>query len=205
MHFHWSPEPVILNPLPTAVFAAVMLCWLVFAGAFLLRRKPSVTGERKGDPASKLGIWLQGVGYALVWMLQRRMFTPPLPLGIPFEILLGAVTIGLAAGSVWITLAAIRTLGRQWSFQARLVEGHQLVTDGPYGLVRHPIYTGMFGMLVATGLALSHWVALLPAVLVFSLGMAVRVRSEERLLREAFGADFEEYARRVPAVLPRLL
>jgi protein-S-isoprenylcysteine O-methyltransferase Ste14 len=60
----------------------------------------------------------------------------------------------------------------------------------------------MLGMLIATGLAMEHWVALIIAVVIFVAGMVIRVRSEEKLLRAAFGAEFEEYASRVPAVLP---
>lgn len=60
----------------------------------------------------------------------------------------------------------------------------------------------MLGMLIATGLATEHWVAMIVAIPVFAVGMVIRVRSEEKLLREAFGDEFEEYARRVPAVLP---
>lgn len=62
----------------------------------------------------------------------------------------------------------------------------------------------MLGMLVATGLALSRPVGLVVALVLFGVGTFVRVRSEEKLLREAFGAQFEAYARRVPAVFPRL-
>jgi protein-S-isoprenylcysteine O-methyltransferase Ste14 len=60
----------------------------------------------------------------------------------------------------------------------------------------------MLGMLVATGLAMEHWVALDVAVVLFAVGLVIRVRSEENLLRAAFGKEFEEYAKRVPAVLP---
>jgi protein-S-isoprenylcysteine O-methyltransferase Ste14 len=62
----------------------------------------------------------------------------------------------------------------------------------------------MLGMLVATGLAVSHWAALLVALVVFFVGTVIRVRSEEKLLRGAFGEQFEAYARRVPAILPGL-
>ena len=104
-----------------------------------------------------------------------------------------------------MVLAAVRTLGKQWAIAARIVEDHQLITEGPYRLVRNPIYSGMFGMLIATGLVVSVWWALLPAIIVFWYGTSIRVRSEEQLLRESFGAKFEEYASRVPPLVPRLL
>jgi protein-S-isoprenylcysteine O-methyltransferase Ste14 len=115
-----------------------------------------------------------------------------------------AITLLVAGGSVWFVSSAIRTLGRQWSLGARLIEGHKLITEGPYRLVRNPIYTGMFGLLLATGLAISHWIGLLIAIIVYAVGTVVRVHSEEKLLRGAFGAEFDSYARRVPAVIPFL-
>jgi protein-S-isoprenylcysteine O-methyltransferase Ste14 len=58
-------------------------------------------------------------------------------------------------------------------------------------------------MLIATGLAISGPERLAIAVGVFMLGTALRVRAEETLLRAAFGAAFDSYAKRVPAVVPR--
>jgi protein-S-isoprenylcysteine O-methyltransferase Ste14 len=113
-----------------------------------------------------------------------------------------ALTLAIAVASVWMVNAAVRFLGKQWAVAARLVEGHKLVTDGPYRLVRNPIYTGMFGMMVATGLAVTQWQGLLAAIFVFLLGTYLRVRVEERLLRGQFGSEFDEYKRRVPAVIP---
>ena len=55
----------------------------------------------------------------------------------------------------------------------------------------------LLGMLIATGLAISYWQALLGALVVFLFGNEIRIRSEERLLREAFGSKFDDYARRV--------
>ena len=48
--------------------------------------------------------------------------------------------------------SAIKELGKQWSFQARLIEDHKLVTSGVYQIVRHPIYAAMLGKLLATGI-----------------------------------------------------
>jgi protein-S-isoprenylcysteine O-methyltransferase Ste14 len=112
------------------------------------------------------------------------------------------LTISLAAASVWLIASAVRTLGKQWAVAARLVEGHKLITEGPYAFVRNPIYTGMLGMLIATGLAMEQWIATIVAVIIFFAGLVIRVRAEEKLLREAFGEEFDDYARRVPAVVP---
>jgi len=117
-------------------------------------------------------------------------------------IIFATFTIGLAAASAWLIEGAVRTLGKQWAMRARLVEGHQLITTGPFAYIRNPIYTGMLGMLIATGLAAEHWIALIPAIVIFVIGMVIRIRTEEKLLRSEFGEQFEDYARRVPAVIP---
>ena len=57
-------------------------------------------------------------------------------------------------------------------------------------------------MLLATALSWSHWLGLLLGIIIFWVGTIVRVRSEERLLQVEFGAEFDAYKRRVPAVLP---
>jgi protein-S-isoprenylcysteine O-methyltransferase Ste14 len=189
---------------PTLAFGVVMASWFAFAAVFLvfLSKKPPSAPDSKRERTSIVGIALQGVGYAVVWSVHRQPFTPIAPLGNAFEIATAIIAIMLACGSVWFISAAVRTLGKQWSLAARVLEGHNLITTGPYNVVRNPIYTGMFGMLLATGLAISHWIGLLIAVIVFAIGTMVRVRSEEKLLREAFGEKFAAYAGRVPAVVP---
>lgn len=191
---------------PTLAFGVVMLSWLAFVGVFasFLRKKAPSAPDSKRERTSIIGIALQGVSYAIVWTLRRPPFSPIVSAGKSAEIALAILTMTVAIGSVWFCSAAVRTLGKQWSITARVLEGHKLITEGPYSVVRNPIYTGMFGMLLATGLAISHWLGLLIAIVVFAAGTAIRVHSEEKLLREAFLEEFESYARRVPAVVPFL-
>jgi protein-S-isoprenylcysteine O-methyltransferase Ste14 len=187
------------------VFGGVIAMWMSFAAIFLAQKRPPKAAEQKRERASLYGIGLQGVAYGLVWSVRRPFGGPIVPLPRPLELALAAATLVLASLSVWITLAAVRTLGKQWSFQARLVEGHRLVTEGPYRIVRNPIYSGMLGMLVVTALANSHWSGLLAALVFFWIGARIRIRSEEKLLREAFGTEFDDYTRRVPALVPWFL
>ena len=189
---------------PILAFVGTMLSWFVFVIVFLVRPKPPSAPESKRERASIVGIVLQGTSYGIVWSIRRAWFSPIVSVNNSVEIAFAILTMALGIASVWFIMAAIRTLGQQWSLGARLIEGHKLVTEGPYRLVRNPIYTGMFGMLLATGLAVSHWVGLLIAIGVYGVGTIIRVRSEEKLLRCAFGAEFDSYARRVPAVIPFL-
>lgn len=187
------------------VLAAVMLCWLGFAFILVVGKKQAAKVEKKRIAISHAGFFVQGLGYGTLFVFARMFFSPFLPMSKTAELILGAVTVAIALWSVWFCLAAARTLGKQWALVARVVEDHELIMQGPYAIVRNPIYLAMFGMLIATGLAVSTWQGLIAGTIVFLVGNEIRIRSEEKLLRGAFGSKFEEYARRVPAFLPRLL
>jgi len=188
-------------PLALVSRTLVALGWAGFFVFFFSRAKPARGGVTKRAPASRFGIILQMLAYSLVWMLQRHPPAAGAPLSAA-EIALDVLAPIVSIVSAWIGLSAVRTLGRQWSYTARLVEDHKLVTEGPYNLVRHPIYTAMFGKLLATNFAFGHWIGLPIAGGIFVIGTMIRIQSEEKLLREAFGPEFEAYARRVPAFIP---
>lgn len=80
----------------------------------------------------------------------------------------------------------------------------ELVTSGPYRLLRHPIYTSMLCILCGTGWLLTPLPMVLAAVIVFMVGTEIRVRIEDRLLGERFGEPFQQYRRRVAAYIPFL-
>jgi hypothetical protein len=84
-------------------------------------------------------------------------------------------------------------------------EDHQVIDTGPYGLVRHPIYTGLIGAILATGAAVATVTALLGALLI-ALGLWQKARMEEGFLTTELGADaYGRYCRRVPMLVPFLL
>ncbi len=186
-----------------AAFGVVMLSWFVFAGTFLLRKKPESAPDTKREPRSWLGLILQGAGFGFVWAVRRSPFGSPLIDGqFAINLLLQVISIVFAISSVWLAMSAIKELGKQWSLQARLIEDHKLVMSGVYQIVRHPIYTAMLGMLIATGLVLSHRMALAAAIIVFLIGTKIRTSFEESLLGDAFGQEFIEWKAKVPGLIP---
>ncbi len=184
-------------------FSLIILLWFVFASLFLFRTKPATTPDKIGIPSSFVGLGLQGLGFGLVWAVRRTpFFSPFADEYYLLNILLQVLAVIIAAGSVWFAMAAIRELGKQWSLQARLIEDHKLVTTGVYQITRHPIYTAMLGMLISTGFAFSHWIALIAATIVFLIGTKIRTSIEEKLLVDAFGQEFDEWKARVPGLIP---
>ena len=180
----------------------VIVGFVVFGAIFLLRAKRSRDKTRKADPRSIIAIFIQALAFAIGWTIVRKPFTPFLPIDWRAQYFVVAIIVLVVLASLIFVTAAVRTLGKQWSLQARVLEHHELIRRGPYRIVRHPIYTGMFGMLIASTLAHGHWLGLVIASLVYYLGTVMRIRSEEKLLREQFGSEYEEYARGVPAFIP---
>ena len=176
--------------------------YLAFGAILLFMRKRSRGKTRKADRSSVIAIFIQAFAFAIAWMIPRKPFTPFLPVDWHAQYIVAMLIVVLVLASLIFIATALRTLGKQWSLQARVLEHHELIRHGPYRIVRHPIYAGMFGMLVAGSLAYGHWLGLLIASLVYCIGTIIRIRSEEKLLREQFGSAYEEYVREVPAFSP---
>jgi protein-S-isoprenylcysteine O-methyltransferase Ste14 len=95
-------------------------------------------------------------------------------------------------------------LGSFWSNAITHKEGHRIIDTGPYGAVRHPIYTGLIVAILATGVAVATWTSLLGALLI-SFGQWQKARMEETFLSAELGpAAYGAYCRRVPMIVPSM-
>lgn len=98
-----------------------------------------------------------------------------------------------------------RALGANWSASpAEVKEGHQLITAGPYKLVRHPIYAGVITGLLGTFIAAGKLHLLILLVLV-AIGMFIRSRAEDKLMSQEFPAIYSEYKKKTKAFIPKVL
>ncbi len=181
--------------------------WFLFFMIFFLGRRGAApkTKTTARSNASRAGIAVQFVAYAIVYMFERSYFTPIFPMPKTAEGIVAGVATAIGIASTLFCYAAMRTLGKQWSLIARVVSGHELIQRGPFAFVRNPIYLGMFGLFLQAGIVVSKWQAIIIAVPLFLIGTWIRVREEEKILRQEFGPQFEDYARRVPAFIPGLL
>src|SRR5262249_15596627 len=96
------------------------------------------------------------------------------------------ILVGATAAGLLFTWWARFHLGALWSDLVVMKAGHQVVDTGPYGLVRHPIYSGLIFGVVATALQKRTGVALL-AVAVVTMALSAKARRGERFLRKELG------------------
>jgi protein-S-isoprenylcysteine O-methyltransferase Ste14 len=112
--------------------------------------------------------------------------------------------IGLVFGLAGVVLLvwASALLGRLLIHEAAVREDHALIETGPYRFVRHPVYAGYLALLLGSGVA-SLNVCLWLLWPVSLLGILIQAASEEQLLAEKFGQDYERYFRRTGRLIPR--
>jgi len=185
----------LVDGAPWACWGLFCLVWV--AGAIYNHKHSPAVRARAGTRE----LWLiAGVGFVLLnWVVPVRDWRP-LSVGDHRLQLLGLpILLGATAFTLWARAA----LGTMWSSAPLAREHHQLRTEGPYGITRHPIYTGILGMLIGTALlsGLGYWAVVVAVVIV---GLEIKIHSEEQLMAESFPQDYPAYRRRVPQLIPGL-
>jgi protein-S-isoprenylcysteine O-methyltransferase Ste14 len=158
------------------------------------------------------GVWLRSPWFylasALLFFGVCYFGWIPLPLIVSPQTRAWMLALGslLYFPGMSFTLWGRLVLGKNYfvstGFGAQLFEGHQLVTRGPFAVVRHPMYSGL--ILAALGALLLYftWTTLYFAC--FASLLTVRAGREEAALSAEFGEQWQEYCKRVPAFVPRL-
>ena len=178
--------------------------WVSWVGYWWVASHNVKATARREAPQSRLTHLLPfTLALALLWVPSS-----PIPaLGerfLPDAVWLFWVGAILTGAGLLFTVWARVHLGRNWSAEITVKEGHDLITSGPYRFVRHPIYTGLLLALVGFALARGEWRGVV-SVAVASWALWRKLRIEERWMREQFGAAYEEYSKRVAALVPFVL
>ena len=114
------------------------------------------------------------------------------------------VGIAIEAFGLWFAILARKTLGRHWSGELTVKEGHEIVKTGPYRFIRHPIYTGILSMALGTAVISNSWHGFI-GFAVMSFAYARKIRMEERWLVDAFGEPYSDYRKTTWALVPGIL
>jgi protein-S-isoprenylcysteine O-methyltransferase Ste14 len=186
------------------VVAGVAACWGTVAAVWIAG---AIYNASQGPRARTRAAALTRVPILIVvlsaWLLFRLVPGPDwhsvtvetLWVRVPGLVILVCSTV--------FTIWARAALGTMWSGAPTVKAGHRLRTDGPYGVTRHPIYTGLLGMVLGTSLlaGVGHWLVIFPLAVLFA---ELRIHTEERLMLQTFPEAYPSYRRRVPQLVPGL-
>ncbi|MGP8033306.1 MAG: methyltransferase family protein [Steroidobacteraceae bacterium] len=190
-----SHDPQFYRHLILWLWVAWALYWLIAA----IGNKPTQRRERITSRLTYMLALVVG-GLLIAWhhspwgsVLDLRLWPRSAP---PYFIGLVVLVAGLAF-SVW----ARAHLGRNWSGNVTVKEGHELIRTGPYAYTRHPIYTGILTGVLGTAICSGTLRAAL-GLAVIAAALIVKLRAEERFMRETFPGQYEKYCEEVPALIP---
>lgn len=194
-----SPEPAL-----NVLWWAWYVSWIV-AAAFAGRTKTQMKTDMGGGHriASGVGAFLL---FAPLGLIARHGWFPKIAATRLWDAAVGPswVLFGLALLAFAFCWWARLHLGKLWSGFVTLKEDHRIVDTGPYGLVRHPIYSGVIFAALMTGLMRATPAALLGALLI-TVGFSLTAKIEEGFLRSQLGAAlYDGYSARVGMLFPRL-
>jgi protein-S-isoprenylcysteine O-methyltransferase Ste14 len=183
---------------PAALFAIAWIGWIVTWAA------ASFWSDRTEKTLATWDVWAYRTFTAVGLILLSHFTARALGLrriwhvGYNGAYLLAGLTF---AGILFAWWARIH-LGRLWSGAITRKEGHHIVDTGPYGLVRHPIYTGLLAATLTTAAASATPTAIM-GLMFIALGLWLKARAEERFLSAELGPEaYAAYQRRVPMLVP---
>jgi protein-S-isoprenylcysteine O-methyltransferase Ste14 len=109
----------------------------------------------------------------------------------------------LMVGSLWLFWRSHADLGQNWSVSIEIREDHNLVTNGVYSLIRHPMYASIWMWGIGQGLVLQNWLAGWLFAAGFAVMYFVRLPREEKMMIEQFGDPYREYMKRTGRIFPK--
>jgi len=190
-------EPQLLMHWRILVLAAVCLILFLTQPALTLSEQQD---HRKTDRYSMLAIIASALGCQILAVVEWGHFSAhPEAVDRPW-VVSGALAMMIAG--LWLRLWAIRTLGHFFTAAIRVQHGQDVVTSGPFAIVRHPSYLGSYVTIVGSALLLEAYSSALLTLIAVFLAYVVRIKTEEDVMTSSFGAKYREYARRIPCLIP---
>ncbi len=187
----------------------IVICWLIYllywtVSAFFIKKSAEKKNWRQKSGILRLPLAIllfyyiimkKPASLALTSTFGSLIFRSTLVLHIFGSIL----TVTGLLGALW----ARTIIGRNWSGYVTYKENHELLTNGPYRFVRHPIYSSIFLMILGTFVysGLSFVLAMFVLLLFVFLS---RIKKEEKIMIGLFGKKYEDYMKNTYALIPGL-
>jgi protein-S-isoprenylcysteine O-methyltransferase Ste14 len=194
------PEQAPMQVTPSQVIIA---SWTLFALYWLIAAIGVKRTAKRQNPSERLlYVVFMAAGFFLLYQ-ENPNWGPLNHRFLPNKLWIAWLGSALCAAGVLVAVWARRTIGKDWSAEVQIKEGHQLIRSGPYARIRHPIYTGILLATLGTALVIGEYRGLVANVM-FLIGFTRKARKEESFLAAEFGAAFDEHRHHTGFFLPRI-
>jgi protein-S-isoprenylcysteine O-methyltransferase Ste14 len=191
-------KPLVLRPgVAATAFEVAAILWGL-GEVYAMRRGRGSTAAGSDPTYYLMAAAMAGGVVAALW-LARHVPSAGISGGRVWPVVAGLLV--MAAGLA-LRAWSIVTLGRFFTYAVGVQEGHRVVEDGPYRVLRHPSYTGLLMAFAGAGLALDNWLALAAIVLLPLAAVLVRIRVEEAALARRLGDAYRSYSARTRRLVP---
>jgi len=187
-----------------AIFVGLVIAWYAIRYEYARRsRREKVVSSARGPLETALLLTsLSGLGIVPLVYVATGM---PRFANYSFHPLLAWLGSAVAIAALLMFHLTHRALGRNWSISLDVRENHDLVTNGIYRRVRHPMYSAFWLWAIAQALLLPNWIAGFAGLAGFGVLYFGRVAREERMMLETFGDSYRAYMARTGRVFPSVL
>jgi protein-S-isoprenylcysteine O-methyltransferase len=165
----------------------------------LLITKRAQRGRDIVSDGKSLGIICKTIGIGIcATLLSKVLFPHPFFTGYRFEYAAAALLIAGMA----LRWYSIYYLGKEFTVNVAIIEGHRLVTSGPYQLIRHPSYTGLLMVFLGLGIHSNHIVGILALTFPVIWAIHNRIEIEETAMDAFFGIEYKLYRKHTRKLIP---
>lgn len=183
------------------VWAIGVIAWFVIRYPYARKARRTATVRSHGWSRERILLAVATLGLVvvpIVWLATGW------PTALNYDLSYAAVTVGAAVYvlSLWLFRRSHKDLGRQWSASLEIRESHQIVRNGVYRRIRHPMYASFWLWALAQALLLPNTMAAMSGLVAIGILFFTRIDFEERMLLEAFGEDYREYMRETNRIIP---
>lgn len=184
------------------VWALGLAAWVVVRLPHQRRARRTKVVQDARTTADRLALGAATVGLSLFPILYVATGFPAFA-DYPFRPWMGWVGLLVEAGFLALFYASHKQLGKNWSVTLEIRDEHQLVTDGLYRYVRHPMYSSFWLWAIAQFFLLPNWAAGLSGLIGVAILYFFRVGKEEAMMRRRFGDAYDQYSARTGRIVPR--
>jgi protein-S-isoprenylcysteine O-methyltransferase Ste14 len=159
----------------------------------------SGSNDKKGQDKGSLGfMWIM----ITLSIFSGIIFSSYVKILISDQLIVPYIGLAIIVVGMILRFISIWTLGSFFTVDVTIREDHKIKKDGVYRFLRHPSYSGSLLSFIGFGISLNNWLSLIVVTILITVGLINRIRIEEKVLTDQFGADYLDYKKNTYRLIP---